>query len=238
MLKVLDLFSGVGGFALGLDRAGGFKTAAFCEIGRFQRRVLAKHWPGVPIYGDVRQITAQSLRLDGIAADIGIVCGGFPCQPFSTASRGRRVAADFWPDMARIVDTIRPRYVVAENVQEEAIANAAEDLGRLGFGTYYRRISGFGAGADHQRDRWWAFAYPHSKGEFRGAIDAEVAKLPEVCRGLWGAGNYARAIRVPDGVSNRLDGRERIEAMGNAVFPQIPEIIGKAIVIHDQRPLA
>lgn len=236
-LRTLDLFSGIGGFALGLERAGEFETAAFCEIGQFQRRVLAKHWPGIPIYEDIRDITAESLRFDGLGA-IDVVCGGFPCQPFSTASRGRRVAVDFWPDMARLVDDIRPTYAIAENVQEQAIANAAEHFRRIGYGAHYCRISGADLGADHQRDRWWAIAYPHAKGELCSAIYAEVAKLQAVCRGIWGAENYARAIRVPDGVPHRLDERERVEAIGNAVFPHILEAIGRAIISHAKRPLA
>src|SRR6476659_6022774 len=77
-LRVLDLFSGIGGFSLGLERAGGFETVAFCEIEAYPRRVLAKHWPRVPIYDDVRTLTADTLSRDGIAVDV--ICGGFPCQ--------------------------------------------------------------------------------------------------------------------------------------------------------------
>lgn len=216
-MNVLDLFSGIGGFSLGLERAG-MRTVAFCEVNDFCRRVLAKHWPDVPRHGDIR-------ALGPIRADL--VCGGFPCQPFSTASRGRRVARDLWPDMLRIIVTNRPRYVIAENVQEAAIANAAANLSGIGYATYYRRISGADIGADHQRDRWWVCAYPHAQGELRSAIDAEVAKLPALCRGLWGAGNYARAVRVLDGPPDRMD---RIGAIGNAIFPQIPEAYGRAIM--------
>ena len=219
-MNVLDLFSGIGGFSLGLERAG-MRTVAFCEIDPFCRRVLAKHWPTVPIFDDVR-------TLPTIAADL--VCGGFPCQPFSTASRGRRVAQDFWPDMLRVVRDVRPRYVIAENVQEAAIANSAQDLTGLGYRTYYRCIAAADAGADHQRDRWWVVAYPDSQGELCGAIHAEVAKLPALCRSLWGPTNYARAIRVLDGLSDRVD---RVGALGNAILPQIPEAIGRAIVSND-----
>jgi len=217
-MNVLDLFSGIGCFSLGLERAGA-RTAAFCEINDFCRRVLAKHWPDTPCHTDIRHL--------GSIASIDLVCGGFPCQPFSTASRGRRVAHDFWPEMLRVVGVNRPRYVIAENVQEAAIANAAWNLSSLGYATYYRRISGTDCGADHQRDRWWAFAYPHAESELRSAIDAEVAELPTLCRGLWGPGNYARAVRVLDGPPDRMD---RIGAIGNAVIPQIPEAIGRAFM--------
>jgi DNA (cytosine-5)-methyltransferase 1 len=225
--RVLSLFSGIGGIDLGLHRAGGFDTAAFCEIDPFCQCVLASHWPGVPIYDDITALTAWQLSTDGIAVDV--VCGGFPCQPFSTASRGQCVAEDLWPEMFRIVHAIRPEWVIAENVDKEAIANAAAGLHVIGYGTYFRRISADDAGADHQRNRWWLIAHSDPESKFRGCIDAEVAKLPEVCRGLWGPENYAAAIRVPDGLPTRMD-RSRIEALGNAVLPQIPEIIGRAIL--------
>lgn len=224
-LRTLDLFSGIGGFALGLDRTGGFETVAFCEIEPFPRRVLAKHWPKVPCYHDVRELTAAKLAADGITVDA--ICGGFPCQPFSTASRGRRVAVDLWPEFLRLVIELKPHVVIAENVQEEAIANAAKHLGSLGYRTDCRRISADDAGADHQRDRWWVVAHADADGELHSAINAEVAKLPKVCRGLWGPANYARAIRVPDGLPDRVD---RVGALGNAVLPVIPEVLGHAIV--------
>lgn len=228
MLRILDLFSGIGGFSLGLERTGGFKTVAFCEVKPFAHRVLRKHWPEVPIYNDVRSLTADVLRRDGVAVDV--ICGGFPCQPFSTASRGRRVAVDLWPEMARVIGSVLPRVVIAENVQEAAIANAARDLESIGYATHYRRISADDAGADHQRDRWWLIAHAHDQGEFCRAINAEVAQLSEVCRGLWGAGNYARAIRISNGLSDRMD---RLSSLGNAVMPQIPEMIGRAIMATD-----
>lgn len=218
-MNVLDLFSGIGAFSLGLERAG-MRTAAFCEIDPFCRAVLRKHWPDTPCADDIR-------RLDVVTADL--VCGGFPCQPFSTASRGRRVAEDLWPEMLRVIRDTGPRYVIAENVQEAAIAYAAGCLAGLGFATYYRRISGVDLGADHQRDRWWCVAYPHAQSQLRSAIDAEVAKLPALCAGLWGPTNYARAIRVHDGSADRLD-RYQVEALGNTVFPQIPEALGRAIM--------
>lgn len=130
-MNVLDLFSGIGGFSLGLERAG-MRTVAFCEIDPWCRAVLRKHWPDIPCHHDIRKMPV-------VGADL--VCGGFPCQPFSTASRGRRVAEDLWPEMLRVIGLCKPSYVIAENVQEQAIAYAAECLERLGYGAYYRRLS-------------------------------------------------------------------------------------------------
>ena len=224
-LKVLDLFSGIGGFSLGLERTGGFETVAFCEIESFCRRVLAKHWPNVPCYEDVRTLTAERLAADGIAVDV--ICGGFPCQPFSTASRGRRVAADFWPEMERLINELRPSIVIAENVAELPIRRSAYQLREVGYKTIHRRIGAYEIGADHERSRWWLCAYTNNQGELHGSLNAEVARMSTLRDSVWGAENYARAIRVSDGLSNRT---HRLRALGNAVVPQIPELIGRAIL--------
>jgi len=228
-LRLLDLFSGIGGFSLGLERSGGFETVAFCEIDPFCRKVLSKHWPTVRQYEDVRDLTTARLSADGICVDA--VCGGFPCQPFSTASRGRRVAADLWPEMLRVIAETKPKLVFAENVQKAAIADAARDLTGFGYATHYCRIGADEAGADHQRNRWWAIAYTDAESELYRAVHAEVAKLPALCRGLWGPANYARAIRVSVGVPDRV---ERIEALGNAVLPHIPELLGRAWLVSQE----
>jgi DNA (cytosine-5)-methyltransferase 1 len=224
-LRVLDLFSGIGGFSLGLERTGGFETVAFCEIEEFPRKVLRKHWPKVPIYEDVRTLTAGRLAADGIAVDV--ICGGFPCQPFSTASAGRRVAKDLWPEFWRVISEVGPEYVIIENVAELPIKRAALYCASLGMRQVIKRIGGNDCGADHTRNRWWACAYPHNKGELRSAINAEVAGLSEICRGVWGAENYARAVRIPHGLPNRV---ERNRALGNAVMPPIVEAWGRAIL--------
>jgi DNA (cytosine-5)-methyltransferase 1 len=225
MYRLLDLFSGIGGFSLGLERSGGFRTVAFCEIDPYCRRVLAKHWPKVPQYDDVRTLTAERLAADGITVDA--ICGGFPCQPFSTASRGRRRAFDFWPEMRRLVAEIRPAVVIAENVQELPIKRAGREFESLGYSAVWRRIGADDAGADHTRDRWWAVAYTHDKGKLHSAIHAEVALLPALCAGVWGPENYARAVRVPDGLSHRMD---RFRQLGNTVIPFIPQALGRAVM--------
>jgi DNA (cytosine-5)-methyltransferase 1 len=230
-LRVLDLFSGIGGFSLGLERTGGFKTVAFCEIDPFCRKVLAKHWPEVPCYEDVRELTAEKLRADGIVPDV--ICGGSPCQPFSTASRGRRVATDLWPAMLAVIRDVRPALVILENVAELAIRRACAELD--GYRARPFRIGAHDCGADHQRNRWWACAYANDKSELHRPVNAEVAGLPALCKVVWSAANYARAIRVPDGLPHRVD---RLRSLGNAVVPQIPELIGNAILASLQKEAA
>ena len=219
-MKVLDLCSGIGGFSLGLERAG-METVAFVEKDMAAQKVLRKHWPHVPIFNDLTTFDR------GGVGEVDLICGGFPCQPFSTASHGVKVAVDLWPEMARVIKQFMPKYVIAENVSDKAITAAKTDLERLGYTCETRNIKAAQCGADHNRSRWWLIAHTDNKGELSCSIDAEVAELPELCSGLWGPENYAGTVRVPDGLSNRMD---RLKQLGNAVLPQIPEVLGKALI--------
>lgn len=227
-MRVLDLFSGIGGFSLGLERAG-MQTVAFCEIEPFPRAVLKKHWPEVPCYEDVRTLTAERLAADGIEVDV--ICGGFPCQPFSSAARGRNNAFDFWPEMARVVSEIRPKIVIAENVKRDPIRRAAKHFVGMGMQCDVIRISADDFGADHKRVRWWAVAHPYENSEFSSALNAEASKLHEICKGVWSAENFRTAVCVSDGLSPGMDG---VAEFGNAVVPQIPEMIGRAVMEQHQ----
>ena len=119
-MRVLDLFSGIGGFSLGLQRAG-MQTVAFCEIDPFCRRVLEKRFPGVSVFEDIRTLTKRSLQEAGVTSDaepIDLICGGFPCQPFSVAGKQRGKDDDryLWPEMLRVIKEVKPRWIMAENV--------------------------------------------------------------------------------------------------------------------------
>lgn len=163
MLKLLDLFSGIGGFSLGLERSGAFETVAFCEIEPYCQKVLAKHWPKVPIYDDVRTITAERLAADGIAVDA--ICGGFPCQDISTAGKGAGLEGErsgLWYEYARIIGEVRPRYVIVENVSALLVRGLDRVLGTLaalGYDAEWHCIPASSIGAPHRRDRVWIVAY-------------------------------------------------------------------------------
>ena len=256
-LRVLDLFSGIGGFSLGLERTGGFETVAFCEIEEFPRRVLAKHWPGVPIYDDVRTLTGERLAADGIAVDV--ITGGFPCQDLSVAGRRAGIEGSrsgLWTEVVRLACEIRPRFLLVENVggllsgpsdrPGRWFGRVLGDLAEIGFDAEWDCIPAAAVGAPHLRDRVWLMAYPQQEQRlcavFNADNAAEVARRNATQRGEDGfrpkMGSAMRSIPGrwvdqpnPDGVVNGLsDWPHRLAACGNAVVPQIPELIGRAIL--------
>lgn len=160
-MKVLDLFSGIGGFSLGLERAG-MQTVAFCEIEPFCRKILRKHWPSVPIYEDVTKLTAKQLTTDGISVDV--ICGGFPCQDISTAGKGAGIEGSrsgLWKEYSRLVGELRPRYVIVENVAAllgRGLDVVLGDLAEIGYDAEWHCIPASAVGAPHRRDRVWIIA--------------------------------------------------------------------------------
>ena len=275
-LRVLDLFSGIGGFSLGLERTGGFETAAFCEIEAFPRKVLAKHWPDVPCYDDVRTLTAERLAADGVGVDV--ICGGFPCQDISTAGNGAGLAGErsgLWSEIARLVGELAPQFVIVENVAallSRGLGDVLGDLAALGYDAEWHCIPASAIGAPHRRDRVWIVAHPSflfrdgSNDNAAFCVGCAVSEpgdgsgpftLADTMR--WGrpgqgkfvqSGNPAPLIsrqtidafngrvagqwatepnvgRVANGVPDRA---HRLKALGNAVVPQIPELIGNAIL--------
>ena len=199
-MRVLDLFSGIGGFSLGLERAG-MKTVAFCEIDPYCRRVLAKHWPGVPIHDDIktlayatgercgqgRQGRIVERRQNGASESstiydgaVDVVCGGFPCQDISTA--GQRAGIDgsrsgLWGEFARLIGEIRPRYAIVENVTallHRGLDRVLGDLATLGYDAEWHCIPAAALGAPHRRDRVWIVGYPNEHSQPAGTVDAEA----------------------------------------------------------------
>ena len=166
MLKILDLFSGLGGFSLGLERTGCFKTTAFCDNNKYSRLLLQKHWKGVKIYNDVREINKEQLESDGIQFP-DIITGGFPCQPFSVAGKQKGTSDDrhLWPEMFRIVKEFTPRWIIGENVKgltniEKGMVfeSVCTDLEGEGYEVRAFNIPAAGVGAPHRRERIWIVA--------------------------------------------------------------------------------
>jgi DNA (cytosine-5)-methyltransferase 1 len=281
-LQLLDLFSGIGGFSLGLERSGGFETVAFCEIEDYPRRVLARHWPEVPIYGDIKELNAARLRADGIRVDA--ICGGFPCQDISTAGAGAGIEGErsgLWREYARLIGELRPRVVFVENVAAllgRGLDRVLGDLAALGYDAEWHCIPASAVGAPHRRDRLWILAHPGPKRlHERWLIDDAERKVQDprrvVRNELSQGGRLEREVmaytasqrmegsgpaglevsqaspqspilgrdsagirasnwepepdvgRVAHGVPDRA---HRLKALGNAVVPQIPELLGRA----------
>ena len=279
-LRILDLFSGIGGFSLGLERTGGFETVAFCEIEPFPRKVLAKHWPEVPCYDDVRTLTAERLAADGIAA-VDVITGGFPCQDLSSAGRragiGEGTRSGLYAEVLRLACDLRPQFIILENVagllsgpseqRGQWFGRVLGDLASIGYDAEWENIPASALGAPHRRERVWIVAYPaqvddaqfqriHSSGEDRqhcddGEVMADATSkrqqrpwkpILSLCSTLhqdWQATDIITSRvgnvweiepdvgRVADGVPDRP---HRLAALGNAVVPQIPELIGNAIL--------
>ena len=164
-LKVLDLFSGIGGFSLGLESLGQFETIAFCEKEKFCQKVLQKHWSNIPIIDDVRRINGKQIKAD-------VITGGVPCQPISIAGKQKGKDDDrfLFPEMLRIVKEIRPRWTIIENVQNLInIANGTilkdivKRLEAENFEVQCFSISASSQGAWHKRERIWIVANSNNR---------------------------------------------------------------------------
>jgi DNA (cytosine-5)-methyltransferase 1 len=236
-LRVLDLFAGQGGFSLGLERTGGFETVAFCEIEPYAQRVLARHWPGVPIYDDITEAE--------FAEPMDLVTAGFPCQDLSFAGKGAGLAGErsglFWHIIRTVCMVGRPKLLL-ENVAallNRGMGAVLGSLAQIGYDAEWHCIPASYVGAWHRRDRVWIFANPHEIGcEGKPAQPMEWQR--EVTRqslrsfAKWpGRSNLpaSRFCNANDGVPNRV---ERTALGGNSVVPQIPELIGRAILASMQ----
>jgi len=154
-MKVIDLFSGIGGFSLGLEATGAFQTVAFCEQDKFCQAVLRKHWPGIPIHPDVKTFDFEG--------ECDVITGGYPCQPFSTAGKQKGTADNrhLWPSMFKIIAQKRPSWVICENVSGHVtlgLDQVLSDLESEGYTTRPFVIPACAVNAPHKRDRVWIIA--------------------------------------------------------------------------------
>lgn len=244
-LKLLDLFSGIGGFSLGLESTGGFETVAFCEFDKHARLVLNKHWPKIKIYEDVRTLDAKKYR-----GSIDVVCGGFPCQDVSLSGDKKGITegerSNLYIEMLRVIGECLPRYAIFENVtglltgeSGRWFAKFLYDLAQIGYDAEWHCIPASELGANHHRDRVYIVAYPYLQRLERGT-KKQVLQEPrlqiELVRSFerWPTRQdipSPRLVGKDDGVSRRLD---RIIRLGNAVVPGIPKIIGEAILRYEE----
>ena len=231
-MRVLDLFSGIGGFSLGLERAG-MRTIQFVEIDPFCQAVLKKHWPEVPCHGDITTFHAAAGFAD-------VLCGGFPCQDISVAGKGAGITGErsgLWREYARLIGEVRPRYAIVENVsalRSRGFGTVLGDLAALGYDAEWDCIPAAAIGALHYRNRVWIQAYPHTDG-------LRLQRLRPIATGTWREQQFAGLVQdqirisipagcrsgISDGISGRMG---QLKGYGNSVVPQISEIIGRAIM--------
>jgi DNA (cytosine-5)-methyltransferase 1 len=260
-MNFLSLFSGIGGLDLGLERAG-LRCVAQVEIDPFCRKVLAKHWPDVPRFEDVRTVTREQLP-----DCIDLIAGGFPCQDISNAAEGGKGRkgldgdrSGLWHEFRRLICEIRPQWVLVENVPAITIRGLDRvlgDLAKLGFDAEWDRIPAAICGAPHLRKRFFLVAYPSEVGRLHGARHHRTDDFPRDLQwrdtedfksgAQWKRWSIAASQAVDgevsardffgldDGISEDVDA---IGGFGNAVVPQVAEWIGRRIMEAEGRAVA
>ena len=279
-LTVGSLFSGIGGFDLGLERAG-MKVIWQSEIDEFASKVLKKHWPDVPNLGDITKVDWSKVERPDV------ICGGYPCQPFSTAGKrgGATDPRHLWPAMFNAICLLRPRYALMENVRGHlslGFGRVLGDLAEIGYDAEWQVIPAAAVGAPHKRDRVFIVAYSNnsrSRTPERRIDDnwsAQIKERSNIAQSQFGRhgtemadtdgeqlgqrgrtknigsknkvwSDYIRRKttngfrqwwevepnvgRVANGVPDRVD---RLKGLGNAIVPQVAELVGALVVEHSQ----
>jgi len=239
MLSSLDLFSGIGGFSLGLERAGLCRAQQFVELDEACRRVLSKRWPGVPIHEDIRTYNCNQ--------HFDVICGGFPCQDLSKNGKRRGLDGErsgLWKEFHRLIQQGRPQWVIVENVptlRSAGLKQVLADLAQVGYHARWDCIPACAVGADHERDRIWIVANP-SRQRVEGLWPSGFVVPPALDQatvfdrsgdGVWKVEPDLR--RTSYGLSTRLDGRlnswkDRLKQLGNSVHPGVVQAIGQEIL--------
>lgn len=254
-MRHLDLFSGIGGFALAAKHAG-WETVGFCEVNPFCQKVLAKHFPNKPIFNDVTTLCKRISDCPCVGTDqftdtyghVDVITAGVPCQPASQIGKQRGTSDErwLWPDAIRIVRELQPKYAIFENPYGiltvnggEGFKEILEGLDHSGFDAWWDVIPACAVGATHQRKRVWVVA--HSRGEglegHAGNGNEETGRAEQT--GPTSEGGLPQdehfqgwwdadpgVQRVANGVPARVD---RLTAVGNAIVPQVAYQIFKAI---------
>ena len=225
MITFGSLFAGIGGFDLGFERCG-MQCKWQVEIDDFATRVLARHWPGVHRERDIRQCGHHNLQY------VDVICGGFPCQDISYAGRGAGIDGErsgLFFEAIRVVQQLRPRAVVLENVAALLTRGMGRVLGTLaeiGYDAEWHCIPAASVGAPHIRDRVFVMANTDSKLLNRCGIRTEQNRRRKLANGCRWEPEPAVG-RVAHGVPNRVD---RLRGLGNAVVPQVAELVGRMVI--------
>lgn len=215
-MNELSLFTGAGGGLLASHLLGHNIVCAverdeYC-IEVLMQRQNERTLPAFPVWDDICTFDGRPWR-----GTVDLVSGGFPCQAFSSAARGRNIAEkDLWGEMCRVIREVEPRVVFAENVSERAILQAQEDLLEIGYNSKYLKLSAKDVGADHERDRYWLLAYTDYYSQLCRTFNAEASVVQELRNSIWET--YPGELRVSDGVAFRVD---RIKALGNGQVPLV-----------------
>lgn len=252
MLTVLDLFSGIGGFSLGLENTNGFKTIAFCENNKFCQKVLAKHWPTIPIFDDISTLNSEDIN--NLDTTINVICGGFPCQPISISGNQKGECDErwMWPEFYRIICMVKPEWILVENVvgllsvqKGKLFGGILRDLAQIGYNAEWQVLSASYVGACHQRERLFLVAHTNSKRLYKNIFQFKSdqkscfeERWPEQSNIY--LEDFKRSypklpkdLRTLNGISEELDKNrlnDQIRALGNSIVPKCSEYIGKCIL--------
>lgn len=232
-MRVLDLFSGIGGLSLGLERAG-MQTIAFCDNDKFCRKVLRKHWPHVQIFDDVRTLPYEQI------GSVDIICAGFPCQPFSFAGnrKGDKDIRNMVQPMLEIIRAFKPTWFIGENVEgfiNLGLDTLCDDLESIGYSMRTFSIPACAVGLPTMERHVWIIATTSGE-RLERCWEITVQNIENGTKEFQGSDSRgserwhlpaARLCGVGERISNRVD---RLRALGNAVDPIIPELIGRAIM--------
>lgn len=217
MLNELSLFSGAGGGLLGTSLLG-FTHVGYVEKEEYNQKIIAQrikegYLNAAPIYNDIETFNDRGYA-DEYKGMAELVTIGFPCQPHSTASRGKSPKDTMWTHAAETVKRVQPTFVLCENVSKRAIEMAERDLHAMGYFTRKTKISAKDLGADHNRIRYWLLAYTDHESELLCGQHAEMEKLPLIQTSVWET--FPDYSGMVDGDANRVD---RFKAAGNAQIP-------------------
>ena len=215
-MKIVDLFSGIGGFSYAAEKlVGGFETIAFVEREPYCQKVLRKHWHNVPIFSDIRSFDGKEFR------DADIVVGGFPCQPWSVAGeqRGDTDDRDLWHEMVRVIEDIRPRWIIGENVRgfvnmPMGLKRSLFDLESIGYRAVPFIIPACATDAKHRRERCWIVGHSEHDGSFtpkvRGSYTPNAERTSE----------GSQQTFQFEGASGRGDNEDVADSESNGLLPR------------------